>query len=765
MIKNIIKELLLEADKRNIITDKIGLDKQVADWAYNLSRRKHLWIVNSLIDDIIDKNSTINGKNEAIKYINNKFNTIRTRYSEKYTTIFDWLVNSQDANVNLKSYNFEEAYNLAQEWHNTRKAGGTFKNEDGKVLFTYPNGYYWVDLQRKYCEIEAKTMGHCAKTTKGTTLLSFRKELSDGTIKSHLTVSYNENDKLVYQLKGGGNIKPKEEYHQYIVDLFINFDIEGINSEHDPKNDFAINDLSLKLFNNLIKAKGLNFLLNILPKDLGKCVDKFNINDVDIKKMFSKYSDEEIYRKYNSESYNNEILNNYIRKRIETFLGNIPFAKRLEEGKYILTESDLEALKSAGIDNYELEYQSNGVLVFKFDFDGDSNYNYNFISSVDNAIGYATREDSLRESDNMYGYFDLDEKVKNKIKQLLELVGVIIPNNFDEYDSSSILELLTNDSDIKIPHFYGFDKIEKSIDKYYDSYIEKYIEELHEKINERVGNDYGFLIDYKNSFYSSGYEYQFILDLALITKNEDFDINELTTNQSLIDSLINHFENMDIFDYVSNIEYNEGVNIEYDSLNDQFYNDLNEIIENLADDMDIDFEKFTEKKDKFLNFLKKSNIAGFKDDYGIMYQLKNNKGKIVKNIRVKQFYPEDNQVTLSINNFIPEKEGWSAFKDVKVPIENAYDYFTHEEIFKENKKFKNIIKNLIKESINIFKEDILTEEELLEASESIPTDKKKYANAKAYCKKRYDVIPSKYYSGCIVKRYKSTGGSYKKKKK
>lgn len=78
---------------------------------------------------------------------------------------------------------------------------------------------------------------------------------------------------------------------------------------------------------------------------------------------------------------------------------------------------------------------------------------------------------------------------------------------------------------------------------------------------------------------------------------------------------------------------------------------------------------------------------------------------------------------------------------------------------------KNIIKNILKESIKIDKDDILSEEELLEASESVPTDKKKYASAKSYCKKKYKVWPSAYGSSCIVRTYKRRGGTYRKKKK
>jgi len=96
--------------------------------------------------------------------------------------------------------------------------------EQEKVIHEFPNGYFWYDLQSSHCDYEAKQMGHCGRTDKGT-LISLRSG-AKRKMKPMVTLEFDGKD--LYQIKGKANQPPKEDLWPYIEWFIENMGVESI---------------------------------------------------------------------------------------------------------------------------------------------------------------------------------------------------------------------------------------------------------------------------------------------------------------------------------------------------------------------------------------------------------------------------------------------------------------------------------------------------------------------------------------------------------
>lgn len=196
-----------------------------------------------------------------IDVIQQKWNPYIRVNSTILNTILDWLSSPlRIEKVDLSKLTLKDAVEKSETWHKELKASGTVLNEDGIVIMTFDDGYYWIDLETNYCKDEANAMGHCASTDSDT-LLSLRIKQSP-----HVTVAFDYNNGhyggTIHQMKGRNNKKPVEKYHKYIMELLKLPNVgewvtipENVNEskyivsgfEHDqyaPEEDFHISDLT-----------------------------------------------------------------------------------------------------------------------------------------------------------------------------------------------------------------------------------------------------------------------------------------------------------------------------------------------------------------------------------------------------------------------------------------------------------------------------------------------------------------------------------------
>jgi hypothetical protein len=117
-----------------------------------------------------------------------------------------------------KADSFRTAYGLAQIFLDSPK------KEADKVIHAFDNGYYWYDIQSHACDFEGKEMGHCGRGEEGS-LVSLR---AGGGRKMKPFITLEFDGETLYQIKGKGNVAPKEDLWPY-VDWFIeNMGVERI---------------------------------------------------------------------------------------------------------------------------------------------------------------------------------------------------------------------------------------------------------------------------------------------------------------------------------------------------------------------------------------------------------------------------------------------------------------------------------------------------------------------------------------------------------
>ena len=208
-----------------------------------------------------DDRKTYNGLNsfDKVNFLCANYKGLVNRnISEKLASIKDYLSDTNtDMNIVRGLKTFDELFDLSVEYH--ENLGVVFKDEredegpDTDIFITYPDGWYWINLNTDYSEDEKENMGHCGQDS-GKILFSLR----DDKKQSHITASYDESEKALYQIKGKYNSKPLDEYHNRIVDMILNdkYEVKFMKiGSYRPDLDFNIQDLDVKKRKALYKKK------------------------------------------------------------------------------------------------------------------------------------------------------------------------------------------------------------------------------------------------------------------------------------------------------------------------------------------------------------------------------------------------------------------------------------------------------------------------------------------------------------------------------
>tara|TARA_B110000503_G_C7152249_1_gene415720 strand:- start:1119 stop:2645 length:1527 start_codon:yes stop_codon:yes gene_type:complete len=183
--------------------------------------------------------------------------------SADYRKVLDWLQYPTTPKQNLRELTMERALIESEEWHDAlTTTGGDInyvESEENEIIKTYPVDkqgveYYWTMIPSNFCDIESSRMGHCGRTGYGNNLISLRSKrqhLEGNTISdSHVTIAYNLDDGIFYQIKGKKNQKPSEKYFDKIYDLILTFaeddrrNFGGIGAEYNSTDDYGYSDMT-----------------------------------------------------------------------------------------------------------------------------------------------------------------------------------------------------------------------------------------------------------------------------------------------------------------------------------------------------------------------------------------------------------------------------------------------------------------------------------------------------------------------------------------
>lgn len=236
----------------DIITKKIGLPDDIANYLIGRSEKYAVWFADILKEDIIQSTGRLvfaeqepfNQEKRDLFFksaketgVLSRYNVFVNNYADNLTQIIDWLDHPLTPNQNLRAMSLLDAVQNSRHWHEQLEAKGGDINyvepEENILIKEYPkdkNGviYYWVMIPSSFCQLESSRMGHCGRTSHES-LISLRSKTplkDDNYISdSHVTIAFG-NDGYFYQVKGKKNQKPSEKYYPYIDDLIITI-IEG----------------------------------------------------------------------------------------------------------------------------------------------------------------------------------------------------------------------------------------------------------------------------------------------------------------------------------------------------------------------------------------------------------------------------------------------------------------------------------------------------------------------------------------------------------
>lgn len=245
---NLLYDLILEASKKDILIQKLGLNERNAEFLSSLCGPLSVFIANKMIDHI--GIGLTQSREEVIDELNLDYTLQSNRQS--IISIMDWVRVGLGGNVKpYQNLTFNQLLGQSKKWHDELQVGDStidykeehpvvvdFRNEKG-------NGYYWVDLETKDCNEESKRMGHCGRSAGNLYSLRFTSPIENTKFtknRSFVTASVNE-DGVLLQMKGPHNKKPSEELHSYIVPFILNDIVGKFGSEYQSSEDFSLTDL------------------------------------------------------------------------------------------------------------------------------------------------------------------------------------------------------------------------------------------------------------------------------------------------------------------------------------------------------------------------------------------------------------------------------------------------------------------------------------------------------------------------------------------
>ena len=249
---DLLYDLIVEASKKDILIQKIGLNERNAEFLSNLCGPLSVFMANKLFDNIIEDTPGIKkmSREEVIDEVNSDYTLQSSR--QTITSIMDWIRVGLNGNIRpYQNLNYKELLDQSKKWHDELEVGDStidykeehpvvvdFRNEKG-------NGYYWVDLETKDCNEESKRMGHCGRSAGNLYSLRFTSPIENTKFtknRSFVTASVNDEGVLL-QMKGPHNKKPSEELHSYIVPFILNDIVGKFGSEYQSSEDFSLTDL------------------------------------------------------------------------------------------------------------------------------------------------------------------------------------------------------------------------------------------------------------------------------------------------------------------------------------------------------------------------------------------------------------------------------------------------------------------------------------------------------------------------------------------
>ena len=150
-----------------------------------------------------------------------------------YDKLFAWL-NDEPTNYELikGEDDINTAFNIAKEELEN-------KEDPDMVIHQFDNGLYWYNLNTYNCSIEGERMGHCGSDSRGVLVSLRERKGKRKASSSYVTMTWNEDSQILYQIKGRSNSAPDEELWEYISWFIQNAPINSVMETGEHSNDIS----------------------------------------------------------------------------------------------------------------------------------------------------------------------------------------------------------------------------------------------------------------------------------------------------------------------------------------------------------------------------------------------------------------------------------------------------------------------------------------------------------------------------------------------
>ena len=130
--------------------------------------------------------------------------------------------------------------NPPSDWDEAERECYEFQQDQedpDQILHTFEDGSYWYDLQSSQCSTEADRMGHCGSDHRGTLYSLRKKDKGKKLSKSYVTITYNEHEETIFQIKGRNNDAPPESVWKHITWFVYNQSVVTVEETGEHSND------------------------------------------------------------------------------------------------------------------------------------------------------------------------------------------------------------------------------------------------------------------------------------------------------------------------------------------------------------------------------------------------------------------------------------------------------------------------------------------------------------------------------------------------
>lgn len=176
-------------------------------------------------------------------------------------------INFKDADLKPEDLQFQ-----SDNWHHNLAKNSKIgaKGAIGTPVLKFENGWQWISLDKKYCQIEGRAMGHCGNQAgkAGDNILSLR----DPRNVPYLTFIVNHGE--LGESKGRFNDKPEPKFYPYIIKLLESPLVNTIRGGgYMAINNFSMYDLDRETRQELMRKKP-----QLVPTPTATLVSAYNNN-------------------------------------------------------------------------------------------------------------------------------------------------------------------------------------------------------------------------------------------------------------------------------------------------------------------------------------------------------------------------------------------------------------------------------------------------------------------------------------------------------